>query len=646
MKKILWILLLLPTVVIGQNKREVDSLKLILKSAKSTLSKSKTYIQLSSILQRSNTNAAKSYLDSANKLNKSIMNDSLLMIISKNYADYYNDGGQPDTAMKYALQAINIANKLNNKVVKATALNIKGNSFMVKRDFKNAQIAYLEAMQIYTALNNSYAIGNLYINIGYLLEQQHLVKEAELQYNEANIIFQKLANKERLAQLYNNYGILYGENNQFSKAERFFAASTQIREKLNDQLALANAYLNLGGINVLLKNYNKAEIYLLKGKKQFEEMRNILGITSSLTNLGELYQHKKNYPKAISYSKEAIKLSKTNKNNEDLENALINLSSIYKDLGDYKTAYQYKEELSNLKDSIYQKSLNKQIAEMQTKYDTQKKEQQITLLHTESIIQKLSISRKNISIGIIIIFFLMSLAFSLLYYNRYKNKQEVRLQSEVIYQQALASKGIIEAEERERKRIAGELHDGVGQLFTTVKMNLEILIERFLIKLPDADLLAERTIALVDESCTEVRLIAHQMMPNALIKSGLVSALRDFINKIPSDKLKISIETKGIDKGLETTTETVLYRVIQESVNNVIKHADATTLDILLLCDEKEITVSIEDNGKGFSMDDKNKFSGIGLKNMISRVEYLKGTVDVSSAPGKGTLVAIYIPLI
>jgi signal transduction histidine kinase len=135
------------------------------------------------------------------------------------------------------------------------------------------------------------------------------------------------------------------------------------------------------------------------------------------------------------------------------------------------------------------------------------------------------------------------------------------------------------------------------------------------------------------------------MMPNALIKSGLLSALRDFINKIPTEKLKISLDTKGIDKPLESTTETVLYRIIQESVNNVIKHADATSLDILLLCDEKEITVSIEDNGKGFDTTDKNKFNGIGLKNIISRVGYLKGSVDISSSPGKGTLVAIFIPL-
>lgn len=220
------------------------------------------------------------------------------------------------------------------------------------------------------------------------------------------------------------------------------------------------------------------------------------------------------------------------------------------------------------------------------------------------------------------------------------------MQKAIIHQQDLATKGIIEAEERERKRIAGDLHDGVGQLVSAVKMNLDVLISRYLIKQPDADMLAERTMLMVDESCTEVRSIAHQMMPNALIKSGLVSALRDFLNKIPSDKLKISVQTDGLNERLDGNTETVLYRVIQESVNNAIKHANASNLDIMLISDHNEVTVTIEDNGKGFIVADKKDYEGIGLKNIITRVEYLRGTVDISSAPGKGTLVAIHIPVV
>ena len=174
---------------------------------------------------------------------------------------------------------------------------------------------------------------------------------------------------------------------------------------------------------------------------------------------------------------------------------------------------------------------------------------------------------------------------------------------------------------------------------------MEIIAERYLIKQQDAEVLAERTLAMVDESCIEVRSIAHQMMPNALLRSGLVSALRDFVNQVHSSRLKITVETIGLDGRLENNIETVLYRVVQESVNNVIKHAEATLIDILLICDANEITITIEDNGKGFDSSDLKHFEGIGLRNMITRIEYLKGTVEISSAPGKGALIAIHVPL-
>jgi signal transduction histidine kinase len=636
----------IPGIAVSQNIKKVDSLKRALAQTTDAQKKATCYIDLSFWVSKSDMHARKNYLDSALILGIDKMDIATQMMLNARYADYYDDASQqPDSTIKYATNTITLANKLKNKLVAATAYNFKGNALLAKRDFKNAEAAYIEAMHTYTGLNNELAIGNLYVNLGYLFQQQRLTKEAEVQYNEAGTIFKKLGNNERLAQLFNNYGILYGENNQFLKSEQYFDASLHIREKLTDTLALANSYLNVGGINVLLKNYAKGEANLLKAKNQFQKLNNTQGITSCLTNLGELYEQKKNYPKAIASFKESIRLARSNHNNEDLENALLGISNIYTKMGDYKTAYAYKDNLSNLKDTLYQKNLTGQIAEMQIKFETQKKEQQINLLSKENTIQKLSISNRNTTIAIIISLFLLALVMGLLFYNRYKSKQEALLQAEVIHQQTLASKGIIEAEEQERKRIAAELHDGVGQLFTTVKMNMEILMERFLVKQPDADQLAEKTMAMVDESCNEVRSIAHQMMPNALIKSGLLSALRDFINKIPTEKLKISLDTKGIDKPLESTTETVLYRIIQESVNNVIKHADATSLDILLLCDEKEITVSIEDNGKGFDTTDKNKFNGIGLKNIISRVGYLKGSVDISSSPGKGTLVAIFIPL-
>jgi signal transduction histidine kinase len=154
----------------------------------------------------------------------------------------------------------------------------------------------------------------------------------------------------------------------------------------------------------------------------------------------------------------------------------------------------------------------------------------------------------------------------------------------------------------------------------------------------------EKAMGLVDESCKEVRAVSHNMMPNTLLKAGLVGAVREFVDKIDSTALKVNLHTEGLNERLGSDVEIVLYRVIQECVNNVIKHAGANHLEISILKDTDGISATIEDNGTGFDAHDKEKFKGIGLKNILTRVGFLKGTVDFDSSPGKGTLVAIHIP--
>jgi signal transduction histidine kinase len=154
----------------------------------------------------------------------------------------------------------------------------------------------------------------------------------------------------------------------------------------------------------------------------------------------------------------------------------------------------------------------------------------------------------------------------------------------------------------------------------------------------------QKTLELVDESCKEVRTISHQMMPNTLLKYGLASAIRDFISKIDTSKLSVNFDSYGLNERLDANTETILYRVLQEVVNNVIKHANANKLDIQISKDDDSITTTIEDNGKGFDTRAANQKDGIGLKNIRSRVEYLKGSVEFDSQINKGTVVIIWIP--
>jgi two-component system NarL family sensor kinase len=249
------------------------------------------------------------------------------------------------------------------------------------------------------------------------------------------------------------------------------------------------------------------------------------------------------------------------------------------------------------------------------------------------------------AIGLVCAIFIFSVALGYLLYNRRQLKQTAILQEGIIKQQEMATKGIIDAEEDERRRIAGDLHDGVGQLLSATRMNLDTLLELIKLTDPASLALAAKIMDMVDEGCNEVRDIAHQMMPDVLLKMGLATALRDFVDKIDSQRLKIVLQIAGLENRLENSVEMVLYRVIQETVNNVLKHAKASQLDIQVMMDGLELSVTIEDNGVGFDSNRSGEIGSIGIRNILTRVAYLKGTVDISSSPGMGTLVAILIPL-
>jgi signal transduction histidine kinase len=228
--------------------------------------------------------------------------------------------------------------------------------------------------------------------------------------------------------------------------------------------------------------------------------------------------------------------------------------------------------------------------------------------------------------------------------NRRKLQEQTKLQQEINRQQDLAAKAVLDAEEHERSRIATDLHDGVGQLLSTALMNLNNLVTSSAFQTAAEKDKADNVVSLISDSYDEMRSISHQMMPNALLKAGLSAAVRDFLNKIDREKISVNLEVIGFQTKLDEQVETVLYRVIQEAVNNVIKHAKASKLNIQLCNDEDGISITIEDDGRGFNTAGLKQDTGIGIKNIQSRIAFLKGTVDFDSAEGKGTLVAIHIP--
>jgi two-component system NarL family sensor kinase len=542
-------------------------------------------------------------------------------------------------------KGIALAGKKKDSVSVGTLIDYKGKATYFMGAYDSAATYYLQAIKILERTNALKETGEVYNDLARLYRKTKQYPRALRYYDNAMKTFRMGKDSSGVAAIYNESGVVFEEQGNYPEAIKRYNASLKIQQAAKFDLGIGYSYSFLGEVYGMMHQYDKAESYMQAALNIRLKLKDTMAIASSYQDIATIYSFKGDYVKCRQNMLLSNELAKKMGYVELQAGNYQLLAENENNAGNYKQAYAYQQQYNTLKDSVFKTASIKHVNELAAQYETEKKEQQIKLLNGQNTIQKLIIDKRNITITVTIVLLVGALGFGFLFYNRYRLKQEARLQAEVINQQNLASKRIIEAEERERKRIAGDLHDGVGQLFSAVKLNMGTLLDRIDLPPGDDQALAEKTMAMVDESCREVRSIAHQMMPNILLKIGLASAVKDFVGKIESNRLKITVETAGLNQRLDQNTEIVLYRVIQESVNNVIKHAAASRLDIQLVRESTGVTATIEDNGKGFNTNNQDKFEGIGLKNIITRVEYLKGTVDISSSPKKGTLVAIYIPL-
>ncbi|MGV3547539.1 MAG: tetratricopeptide repeat-containing sensor histidine kinase [Pedobacter sp.] len=623
----------------------------------------------------------------------------------RNQGNVYVELSKQKEAIDAYLRSLDIAYLSKHQLTIAITLSNIAYVYRQQGDYELAISHLIKASKIADEINNSPLSAGINIQLALIQYNRKVYPEAIKYATYANNIYSKLNNIQGQATSLTILGGAYSETNNLTKARAYIEEAYSLNTKLGDKRQIFSSANNLATINFEMNNYSeglKLANVAINGLKQLNIVINLIG---AYTNRGKIYISLKDFQKAENDIDSALNLCKKHKYKLQEKNAMEALALLKAAQGNHVEAFHMMVKSTKLNDSLLNETNSKQINELKTKYDTEKKQiqidllnektklqelniysknleldrqkltvnnqqldlknkdllllnkesdiqqkkletaqqqQQIKSLHQQNTIQQLEIKQRNLGLGIALGILLLGGGFAYLIINRRKLKAKADLQSEIIKQQDIASKAVLDAEERERRRIAGDLHDGVGQMLSAALMNLNGLFSRLNLQ-NEVNLQAEQALALVNESYDEMRSISHQMMPNALIKSGLASAVKEFIGKLDKDKLKVTLETVGLNERLDEQTETVIYRVIQETVNNVVKHAEASKLDIQIIKDEEGISVTIEDNGKGF---DKNKVdvkAGIGLSNIYSRVEFLKGTVDIDSTEGRGTLVAIHL---
>jgi signal transduction histidine kinase len=282
------------------------------------------------------------------------------------------------------------------------------------------------------------------------------------------------------------------------------------------------------------------------------------------------------------------------------------------------------------------------------KFEKEQDQARILALEKENLEKDLDLKQRTIQRNAFIftVFAVIALAVFLFLYVRQKRKKDGIIAQQKIHEleeekKLMAAMSLMEGQEEERKRIAIELHDGLGVLLSATKMQFTSIKDTSPENLP----MIERATQLLEQASGDVRKISHNMMPGLLTKLGLYEAIEDLFENINyKENLKAQCIIPEGMKRLPENREIMLYRIIQEMVNNTLKHASAKSIKLQFLELKEKLELQYSDDGKGFEVDKKLEAKSLGLKSIQSRVNFLKGTMIIESRPGQGTSYTIQIP--
>lgn len=557
--------------------------------------------------------------------------DKTVDLIYKNAEDAYEFGINAKKEIGEPLDSVNYANLL--KVV--------GSAAQMLGKYEQALIIHRESALVTKKLNlpKSHAdclsnIANVFYYINQYENAIKYIKQSLIYYAQVDSVDAKIAMK------YNTLGVIYNETNQKDSAIYYYNKALDLLG--GDNLDLALVLGNLGALNDELNNSELALEYHVKSKEIREKFEDFEGLAWTLNHIGKVYLKQGKYVKAkgsfmqaLVYATQVGLLYQQKEINKDLFKAFLRLDQI-------DSAAFYFSEFELLNDSINKESLNKNIQEMEAKYQLEKKEAALALSNEKSA--RLSAENQTNKLylsGAIVLLILLAGGFFVVnrsYQQRRKiASMQLELKSnelnEMMSQQEAASlSAMLKGQEEERERIAKDLHDRLGGTLAALKLGMRRAENK----------VEKEELDMLDGAVIEVRNIAHNLSAGVMEKAGLRVALlelKKMIERSGAIKFDVFVQSNLSEVGQETALE--LYRIVQELTNNTIKHANATSISVQATMTTTNFNLIFEDNGDGFTQNEISE--GMGLRNMRARAEKINGTFHLDSSPGRGTIAIIEI---
>ncbi|MDX2246640.1 MAG: sensor histidine kinase [Bacteroidia bacterium] len=640
--------ILSPCLLSAQPESKTDSLRRTFQQAQNPVQKADIFYKIAQEVEDRDLESIPLYADSLEKMATAARYPKGLFRADMLRADYFRGKMAHDTALVLYHRVLDGFQSLGDSMAIVKIYNNMARVFSDKYQPDSAIHYYLLALEILhkkgpqaeAELASAYSnIGNLYVNqITFEKGIEYLKKSVEIRLH--------LEDENRLIYTYNNLATAYGNNGMPDTAMFYAQKGIALAEKLGNTYV---AGVLKGGMANLLNQQGKYAESIRWADESVEDLRSVNRIANlvfPLANKAEAYNTLGKYAEGLAAGKEGYAIMLETHQLNPLEVYYENFAISYEGLGNFKEASYWWKKFTVLDDSLFKEENVRTIADMETRYQTQKKETEIANQKLQIESQHNRLLRQQIWIGSLF-FGIIALAIGAwLFYNRYRLRQQVLLNQAVIREQQLGLNAVIEAQENERRRIAKDLHDGIAQELVALNLQLRAIEYSVGKTQPELSPRVGEISQQLTGTCEEVRNLAHIMLPPALESQGLAGSLELLLrNSLTRNGLEAKLECK-LPGRFDMKVELGLYRIAQELINNIIKHARAAQVKVQLFHQENLLVLRVEDDGQGFDFEQARKKGSMGLLNILSRVSTLGG--EFSSAPRTphGTVSTITIPLI
>lgn len=629
-----------------------DSLMQLLNKAKTDTAKISLLFQIEAEYMKRDADSGMFYLQQCKKLMDKTKDTANNYRYTLELVLYYHTKGEYETAFHYNLKLIDIAKKKANKQEEARAYRAIFNIYHNLKKYDLAIKYGLYAANLSEEIGDTLSLSINYGNLCWLFEDINQYQKA-IYYGEKGIAAGRKYNDVRgLLISLNNTALVYGDINNQKKAIELFKEQLAIARRENIPRSIHKALSNLCLMNVQLGNKEEVLRYAKEYSEYIKESKVYLNkkdLCFKYIINANSFMFENKFQAAEVQVKKGIEIAEADSVMAALQQLYELAANIKFAQHDFRTGAYY---LSKW-DSIDQLQFDEQLAslsmDLEAKYQTQKKENEI-------LKQQQQLRKRNLWIVLLCGAIILLVLFFFFVF-RYFKQRNILLEKEKIIQQQHISKlekekqlqateAILKGQEEERSRIAKDLHDGLGGLLSGVKYSLNDMKENVILSAENAVSFA-RSIDMLDSGIQELRRIAHNMMPENLVKFGLDTALNDYCNSISKTNViaiqysSLQMDTYHADINVSVT----VYRIVQELVNNIIKHAKATQAIVQLTKDDNLLHITVEDNGIGFDINKLGTFKSAGWTNIQNRINYLGGKLEVDSNPANGTSVTIEIAL-